>query len=168
MTIVCYKGGVMAVDSQASSGNIAEGAVNKMARNKAGDLMGCSGDAAWCHAMLRWFMAGEKGKRPHMAKAADNTHPGYALVVRAKDRTKVWSFSCDVDIPTFSLAIDPVSGCAIGSGFEVARGAMFAGADAVTAAIAACNLVSGCGGDIHYAGHGGAPMTRYAARHWRL
>ncbi len=168
MTIVCYKNGVMAVDSLATTAGIAEGQMSKMARNKAGDLMGCSGVAAWCHAMLRWFVAGEKGKRPHMDKAHDNTHPGYALVVRQNDQKHVWSFSCDTRIPVFSLVIPPDSGCAIGSGFEVARGAMFAGADALNAAIAACNLVNGCGGNIHALSHRGHQITRRASQNWQV
>jgi ATP-dependent protease HslVU (ClpYQ) peptidase subunit len=164
MTIIAYKDGLMAADSLVSSNGTSDGYTAKLARNKAGDLLGCCGDTAWCHAMLQWFVREEKGKRPHLEKNSDGTWLAYGMLVRVADKVKVWQVPSSANVPTFSVLIDKAWGYALGSGGDVARGAMFAGADARTAAIAACSLVNSCGGDIHVVGHRGPLRTLVASK----
>lgn len=167
MTVIAYKNGVMASDSVVNGGSIIDGSAGKIARNKAGDLMGASGDLGWCSAMQKWFIAGERGKRPHRAINSDGTYSCCAIIVRADQRDRVWVLESCADHAPFHILISERSGYAAGSGWEVARGAMFAGADAIQSAIAACSLVNTCGGDVHALGHKGPLRTIKAKASWQ-
>lgn len=145
MTIIAYKCGIMAADSATIYGGTLLGAAKKIARNAKGDLAGASGDAVYSHAFLEWFVGGEKKNRPN---AVDREKPGDSnrgLIIRKGGAIEVYEFDqvYHLTAPYF----------AIGSGSCEALGAMFAGADPVTAVRAAIAHDSACGGEVVVLSH---------------
>lgn len=132
MTTIAYRDGVIAADTCMTRGYlVVPGRVRKIARNKLGDLAGVSGDATWAWAFLAWFEAGEEGEMP-VARETDDVI----------DRAVVFRSNAPRDV----IVIEPhgrfehtAPYYAIGSGADVALGAMFEGATpdrAVAAAVA--------------------------------
>lgn len=152
MTIIAYKDGVMAADTLCSSNGTAIGFGVKIARSRAGDLIGASGPSDWTSAMLEWFRAGERRARPKYIDKDGSF--GTAIVVRSKYKSECLFFYGDVAVPEPSpLSPGPSGGFATGSGRDIAMGAMFAGASAADAVRAAMALESGCGGTLTILSH---------------
>lgn len=164
MTVIAYKNGLIAADSMASSNNHFAGNVGKIARNSAGDLIGASGSTSWCSAVTVWFAKGERGKMPFLSRGNQEGPPATAIIIRQKDPNRLYFVESDTQLPPYQIRIDPQCGFAIGCGREVARGAMFAGGNAITAVKAAIYLEDGCGGDIHAFGFKGGPTYLYQAK----
>ena len=164
MTVIAYKNGLIAADSMVGSNNHFAGNVGKIARNSAGDLIGTSGLTSWCAAMVQWFAKNERGKMPFLSRGNQDHAPASAIIVRQNSPGFVYVVECDTQLPPFRIMIDPKCGIAIGNGREVARGAMFAGADAITAVKAAIYLEDGCGGDIHAFRFKGGPIILHQAK----
>lgn len=127
MTTIAYRDGVIAADSQSTAGDSIVGECAKIARNRDGDLAGAAGDAGFSYAFLSWFMAGEKGEAPE-AKCEDNCFDR-GCVFRANGTIEVYE--------PRGLHLTEAKYYALGSGRPEALGAMFAGADPVTAVRAA-------------------------------
>ncbi len=101
-------------------------------------LVGAAGDAGYNAAFLKWALDGE-GKPPPDAKVGDKeTNTG--LLFHADGSVELYESSG-------SFVMRPPYH-AEGSGLSVALGAMFAGADAETAARAAIAHDAFCGGEI--------------------
>lgn len=147
MTIIAFRGGILASDSQATL-NGSSGAVSrKIARNKTGDLAGATGDAIYAQAFLNWFEGGERKAPPDATEKgkADNSNRG--MIVRNGGAIEVYEFDGMFRVKAEYFAI--------GSGRAEAMGAMHAGADAVGAVRAACHLDVYCGGEIQVLSHSG-------------
>lgn len=125
MTIVAYRDGVMAADRTTKSCGVEFHETCKVGVRADGLLVGCAGMSSLAEAVRRWFLAGELGDRPSFGKVeADSVH---TLVVRPNGAIEVH----DMD------GMTPVVGdrgfVAVGSGFEIALGAMAMGASAIKA-----------------------------------
>jgi len=164
MTVIAYKNGLIAADSMVGSNNHFAGNVGKIARNSAGDLIGTSGLTSWCSAMTVWFAKGERGKMPFLSRGNQEGPAASAIIIRQESPDRLYLAESDTQLPPYQIMIDPQCGFAIGCGREVARGAMFAGGDAITAVKAAIYLEDGCGGDIHAMRFKGGPVFLYQAK----
>lgn len=164
MTVIAYKNGLIAADSMVGSNHHYAGNNGKIARNSAGDLIGASGDVSWCSAMTVWFARNGRGKMPFLARNSQGDLMGNAIIIRHKSPDRLYFVESDTQLPPYQIMIDPQCGYAIGCGREVARGAMFAGGDAITAVKAAIYLEDGCGGDIHAMRFRGGVTTLYQAK----
>ena len=121
MTTIAYREGMIASDSQVTSGNVFDCTSEKIARNERGDIAGASGCLVFSQAFLDWFQGGEKGELPKCPDEAE------AFIVRNAAPERVECFDnrgqCVVSAPYY----------AVGSGKRVALGAMAFGADAIQA-----------------------------------
>lgn len=137
MTTIAYRNGVMAADSGAWLGDMAYNGVRKMAKGKSGWLYGCAGNASEIRDFLVWVDKGEAGDMPK-PEAVDRVEAESAFIVLAAKRGKpLRLYSAfgyeEMEMPYMS----------IGSGKEVAMGALYAGATAHQAIEAA--IVHGSG-----------------------
>lgn len=148
MTTIAYRDGVMAADTRMCSGNqFIDQSMTKIARNKAGDLCGISGDAALGGPFLEWFLKGERGKHPPIIYEPTKSDI-HAVIVRAKGTMRRfepggWFYFV---APYFAM----------GSGRDFALGAMHMGADAIRAVQAGCAHDPSSGGQIILLRHDGA------------
>ncbi len=141
MTVIAYRDGVMAADSNIVNGNIVIGEAVKIKRLH-GCLVGCSGTWASAAAFFDWFEKNGTISRPpaDVKIEASDDWPVSVLIVKGR---KVYCIDgtghpYEVKGPYF----------AIGSGAAVALGAMFAGADARQAIQAAIRHDKTCGGRV--------------------
>jgi ATP-dependent protease HslVU (ClpYQ) peptidase subunit len=137
VTTIAYKDGVLAADRQSNWGGGKAGFVRKIGRNKAGDLIGLTGDCASCATFLTWFEAGEQGEAPPMKVEDDDS---FAMIARAGGALMLRSNRgvVELDAPYFAM----------GSGREYALGAMAHGAGAAAAVDIACRLDNSSGGGV--------------------
>lgn len=138
MTTIAYRDGVLAADTIMCMGGTLIGSTVKIARRMDGAMAGSAGGATYNAAFSLWFLDGEIGPPP---KAEQDDHSfDRGVIFRADGTLEVFEprgrFSATA--PYF----------AFGSGKELALGAMFAGADAVTAVRAAIAHDPHTGGDI--------------------
>ena len=140
MTIIAYKDGVIAADTQTSAGGTIEGHVIKIARNSQGDLAGWCGEAVYGYAFLQWFMADHGGTLPDATKTGDPTNTNRAMIVRRDGRVEIYEHK--------GFSIQEPGYMAMGSGRDIAFGAMFMGATAVRAVEAAIAHDTTCGGRV--------------------
>lgn len=127
MTTVAFRDGVLAADTIMTSGGVLSGEICKIVRRVDGDMAGGAGDAAFLVAFQEWFMSGESGPLPEL-KEGDNWIDRGAIFRR--------DGRIDVFEPRGKFQV-MARYYAMGSGKEAALGAMYAGADAVTAVRAA-------------------------------
>lgn len=130
MTTVAYRSGVIAADTGLTAGTLRDSHIDKIAKRKDGAIAGGAGEAWWIVAFLEWFKNG--GDMPHIAEGG---HASSALVI--SKRRKVTIYESEKGVTRAFEIQAPFH--AIGSGRQVAMGAMFNGAhpvDAVKAAIA--------------------------------
>lgn len=146
MTVLAYRAGVLASDSQATLNGSSGAVARKIARNKTGDLAGATGDAVYAQAFLDWFEAGEKKKRPDATEKGKADASNRGLIVRNGGPIEIYEFDGMFKIKAEYYAL--------GSGRSEALGAMAAGADAVGAVRAACAHDVYCGGEIQILKHG--------------
>lgn len=136
MTTVAYRDGVIASDSQVTSGDVIVGRTAKCGC-KNGVLYGFAGCLAFAQAFQAWIERGMEGDPPTMKKddsraEAILVHDGHIL-----------SFDDD---GWDKLEMDYY---AIGSGRQIAIGAMAVGASAVEAVKAAIKHDVYSGGEVH-------------------
>lgn len=137
MTTVAYKGGIIAAD-RAISSNGHVGTTKKIWKRKSdGALVGCCGLVALFQRWSEWFLAGERGPPPSLGTCDDSDTT--ALVVRPSGLVEVWC--------RFGPAKYDAKYHAIGSGGDLAMGAMAVGASARVAVAAAAK-------HDHATGHG--------------
>jgi hypothetical protein len=130
LSVVAYRDGVMAADSRINSGDTHHYTMDKMIRGNSGELIGVVGDVAEIQRFMNWYTGGEEEQGPK--KNFD------ALVV-LDDGQVVGYFDDLVPIPLHG------SYFAIGSGSDIALGAMSMGATAEEAVVKACEHSSSCG-----------------------
>lgn len=150
MTTIAYRNGVLAADSACGRGGTHMGAVSKIIRRDDGAMAAIVGTAALQGPFFKWFVAGEDGERPTVPDP-DNNNVATALVFRPDG-------SCEVYECGGWYTLDPTPYYAVGSGRDVALGAMFAGADPEVAVRAAIVHDSGTGGDVTVLRHDPAPI----------
>ena len=138
MTTIAYRNGILAADTRAIIGGSTMGSINKIAKNFGGSLAGAGGNAGYNYAFIEWFRNGEEGIPPE-AKVTDN----------ALDRGVIFRVDGKIEVyePDGKFMIKAPY-YALGSGMDVALGAMFMGATAEQAVQAAIAHDNGTGGDV--------------------
>lgn len=129
MTVIAYRDGVMAADSRVTGNFITAGI--KLHR-KNGKIIGFAGDLHQALVFIDWYFD-NKQRKPDLSNEND-----WVALVASPDGVEEWNHS----LRPFKV-MD--SFYAIGSGAEVAIGAMEAGASAKKAAEIACKRADGCG-----------------------
>lgn len=116
MTTIAYRAGVLAADSQVSTGNIREGTATK-ARKFGRILAGGAGTAAIMERFFDWVRNGLEGEDPWRGEETGN-----GFVVLPDGLIVCWGKNGPWPVRTDFWAI--------GSGSDIAMGAMAAGASA--------------------------------------
>lgn len=138
MTVIVYRDGVMAADTQAEDSLQRVAGLRKVMRGPDGTLYGAAGALALCSAFLRWVDGGCSGERPLMEVGDQRAS---VLVVAPDGGVSIWFQESSEDFGSIEYM-------AIGSGSAVAFGAMFAGCNAEDAVRAAIEHGLGCGGSV--------------------
>ena len=128
MTTIAVRDGKMAADCGQNGGGIRRGTINKIERIN-GILVACCGYASEIEEFSAWLKKGKVDEeRPKFDKSEDFS----ALTLDAKG-VNVWNWKCwgqPLEAPFYAM----------GSGNEIAMGAMGAGASAEQAVKIACEL----------------------------
>lgn len=136
MTVIAFRNGVMAADTQATWDETLKTGGEKKIHGARGALIGIAGDTTSGEIFVRWFRAGRPDKRPRIP--ADKFD---ALVAFQDGSLAVFDNRLQqIDVSSEFFAV--------GSGREVALGAMEVGASASQAAAAAIKWSAGCGGKV--------------------
>lgn len=135
MTTIAYRDGVLAADSQFTAGGVHRGEARKVSYyddyvygKRVRTLIGLSGSAALCQAVMEWF---KSGMPPESKPKAEEDQTLTALTVREGFNPVIW----DKHLGQQTLKTEFV---ALGAGNEIAFGAMGAGASAEEAVKIAC------------------------------
>lgn len=127
MTTIAYDGKTLAADSQSTCGTISGRAV-KIAKNKAGFLVAGCGSYATVRWWMDWVLAGlQPDDQP------DHAEDATIIIVDPRGRARMFAEAA------VSQTL-PRRKWAIGSGSDLALGAMAMGADARTAVKVACKF----------------------------
>jgi ATP-dependent protease HslVU (ClpYQ) peptidase subunit len=144
VTCIATDGRTMAADSMTCSGDLVlADATRKIVRGKDGSVMGCAGEAASCSLVREWFERGESHKAvPKVPSQPDGDGDSRfkALILRPGGRLEF------LDACFTPVAVKPPM--AIGSGGDVAMGAMMAGASPKEAVRIAASVVVSVGGPV--------------------
>lgn len=119
MTTIAYRDGVLAADSQTTYGKSAEQTFGKIAC-KGTVLAGAVGCSALCQKFLDWFRSGMLGCAPSMSSGEDADATG--IIIHGPEHVLLLNKT--------GWERRRAAFYAIGSGGEVATGAMAMGADA--------------------------------------
>lgn len=131
MTTIAWDGKTLAADRRVSYGSISDAKTTKIVKTKHG-LCGTAGNTSLGSAFKRWFAQGEKGDPPPLEK---NGEAATAFIIRSS------GVRLHYDMYGWH-EVDP-GRFAIGSGWELATGAMESGKSAVEAVQIAAKL-DGC------------------------
>lgn len=138
MTTIVWDGKTLAADRRVTSNGVIDGSMSKIVkRKKDGALAGGAGSASLVAAFLRWFLKGERGKRPDL-KAGELG--ASCLIIRPNGKIE-----CHDELGWFESTAPTY---ATGSGYEFAYGAMSMGASAKTAIEVAAERDTRTGKDI--------------------
>lgn len=139
MTVIIIKDGIMASDSLVTQGDIRLGSTIKL--HDLGDfVVGAAGSVSDIAAFILWLRDGSpEDKKPALTKDSDGFT---ALIYRRSTKTVHYADESYVLSPIYATEH------AIGSGGEVARGALCMGATAREAVKAAIKHVVTCGGAV--------------------
>ncbi len=132
MTVIAFRDGVLAADTQCTFNGVLEGRVIKIAKRKT-VLAAVCGKAPQARAFLDWFRTGMKGDCPNLGTAEDNA---WGFIYPADDQVLWFKPGGLEDFRT------PFH--ATGSGSDYAMGAMGMGADAVRAVEVAAQFCTAC------------------------
>jgi hypothetical protein len=138
MTVIVWRDGVLASDSEVSNDRQRVLGVRKVVRGHDGVLYGASGSTALCSEMLRWVDGGRVGVRPALSCGDASC---MVLVVAGEGAVSIWTEDGVEDHGAAEYL-------AIGTGSAVALGALWMGATAVDAVRAAVVHGLYCGGDV--------------------
>lgn len=137
MTTIAWDGSTLAADRRVNFGGVTDAKTTKIVQRADGALAASSGSSSLGAAFKRWFLDGENGERPALDKGTENAS---GLIIR----------------PSGVLIVHDVSGWyeaeagfyALGSGWEIALGAMAMGATAEQAVRVAAKFDGNTGGDV--------------------
>lgn len=138
MTIIAYKSGLLCSDSCIADENVIVGSMKKVTRATDGTIAGAAGLASSVGSFLSWV---EKGRRPRN-KPDLTGDEDFAGITVMKDGEVVF-----YDAPMTPMRVTDEF-FALGSGADVAIGAMEFGADPVDAVRVAIRRKFGCRGPI--------------------
>lgn len=138
ITIVVYKDGVLVSDSLTCKGPQAFGSVRKIVKNKDGVMVGGAGTTAEVNMLLDWYIDEDEEKPPLQALGLKDFE---GIIIEPDGKV----YLLDDTIYPFHIK-QPCY--ALGSGADMAYGAMFAGASAEEAVKICIKNSAGCGGKI--------------------
>jgi hypothetical protein len=131
MTIVCFKDGILAADSVVVEDGMAYGLMRKIIRSDTGCLAGGSGDVSSLYPFLEWVRKGMKARGKPTIGELDG------IVIKPNG-----------EILFFENGLVPFKvsskSHAIGSGAQMAIGAMMHGATAIQAVKYVCERITTC------------------------
>lgn len=113
MTTIAYKDGILAADTQLTTGNI-KGLCRKIEIYPAGEVVAAAGLAVDGFAFQEWYHSEKKKKRPKFGK-------GFELFMIKVDGSTVFYEDDCIEMPM----VDPIY--SNGSGFAIAKAAMLMG-----------------------------------------
>lgn len=145
MTIIAYKDGVLAADRLMTvNGGTIVGEVRKIARSVSGYVLGgAAGSAGYAAAFLKWILnEAPPGEEP-TPKQGDGLYDR-GILIRAADPNVI-----EVHEPDGTHTIN-VECYALGSGRELALGAMDFGATAEEAVAITIARETSCGGEVDF------------------
>lgn len=123
MTTIVWDGKSLAADRRVTSHGMIDGSMSKIVkRKKDGALAGGAGSASLVAAFQRWFLKGERGRRPDLKTGEFSAS---CVIIRPDKKIE-----CHDELGWFE---SDAANYATGSGFEVAYGALSMGANARTA-----------------------------------
>jgi ATP-dependent protease HslVU (ClpYQ) peptidase subunit len=140
MTVIAFDGHSLAADKQATEGGMRHitTKIKRIEKGKfKGHLMAGSGCTSQANQMMAWF---ELGAHPDAFPKYQDTEDLSAQLLVISPSKEIYRFDFN---PIPSVFHDEIY--AMGSGREVALGAMAMGADAKTAVEVTSRLCSGCG-----------------------
>ena len=129
MSVVVIRDGIIAADSNGQIGNLKIQASKLVTRN--GVVIGCVGNHGDGRIFADWYFDG--ADLAHLPDFRIDRAPDFAAIVMTVDGWEYWSDSFFRDT---NMQTNPYF--AIGTGDEVAMGALHAGATAIQAVEAAC------------------------------
>lgn len=132
MTIVCFKGGILAADKQSTFAGLGW-RTTKIRRMPDGSIAGAAGDTGVCRALMNWYESGAD-----LESYPDKKNKCSLLVVGVDG--KVWLY----DGTPHPIEIEDKV-YAMGSGRDYAVAAMHLGCSAKEAAEVACLFDTSCG-----------------------
>lgn len=139
MTVICWDGVTLASDRQLTLDGDLKGLTRKLARSRNGTVCGASGDAGLCVEAVNWVLGGMKPD----ARPAGDKDGSFDLIVVLPDGTALLALDNRCTMEPL-----PRKQWAIGSGAQIALGAMAMGADAERAVQIASGLTASCGGGV--------------------
>jgi hypothetical protein len=137
MTIIAYRDGVMATDSQTVSGGRIAGVTRKLCRAPDGTIAAACGDAGVCHRFRKWVESGLVGDFDPKVERGDFG----ALIARPGGGVDCMDWRGNLVSVKAEFYAD---GCAA----DMAIGAMAHGASAIEAVAICIDHDSACGGEI--------------------
>lgn len=129
MTTIAYRDGVLAADTAMHRGTTRVDGITKIVRASDGLLAGAAGTAGYNGSFLAWAVDGRLRAEPPPVAKEDNDNYDTGLIFHPDGLVELFE-------PSGRFEARPAY-FAIGSGRDAALGAMFSGADAVTAVKAA-------------------------------
>jgi 20S proteasome alpha/beta subunit len=125
MTTIAYKDGILAADSGIYVGNTLIGSYTKIVQHKSGIMGGAAGNLSDIQSFHKWLLNGAKGDSPIFIDAS-------GLIVSPNGKLELISDGQRSPIQSSFIAI--------GSGMDIAMGALCAGATAEQAVSIAIQL----------------------------
>lgn len=139
MTVIVWDGKILAADKQFSWGPVKHQTTKLYIAN--GIAFGASGDAPLCESLIVWFQNGASDK--DLPTSKDETDEACLLVIKPEGAYFYFSGGA-TPIPIEDTPI------VLGTGRQVALGAMHAGANAIEAVRATNAIHSSCGMGIDF------------------
>jgi 20S proteasome alpha/beta subunit len=120
LTVIAYRAGIIAADRATTIGGVRGWETTKIARRDDGTLVGCCGMSTVADGARRWVLAGEVDPKPSIGSTDDDD--AQFVIVRPNGNVEIH------DRLGWQIAEGPFF--ALGSGFQLALGAMAHGASA--------------------------------------
>lgn len=121
MTTIAWDGHTLAADRRVNFGSVSDMECTKIVKNKKGHLAAASGSSSLAAGFRRWFLEGEKGE-PVMAKDGQDAT---GFIIRKPGKVEMYDIAGWYEAETDKFAV--------GSGCELALGALRSGGDAIAA-----------------------------------
>ena len=140
MTTIAWDGKTLAADRRVSFGSVSDGNVTKIVkRKKDGALAAAAGNSSMAAAFRRWFLNGERrlDTKPELSK---DTETASGVIIRPNGVVEIHD-----QYGWFELETEKYAN---GSGWEIAIGAMHAGATAEEAVRIAAKLDGNTGDEV--------------------
>lgn len=143
MTCIATDGKTMAADSRSTIDDlIATDTAEKLVRGKDGAVLGVSGDRGACTLVRQWFVEGASmDVLPALKPSPDGESPFVGLILRPDGTVE--------GIDHHFAFMPRTTPTAIGSGGQVALGAMLAGRTPKEAVAIAAGQITSVGGRVH-------------------